>query len=92
MFKIKLPTLDVTISISSISPDNSAPIKFEGDAKGFVKELASMYGMYGHRIGRLSTPLDLNAAIVKSGLDYEIIEGAEILEMPQEEIPAGAKW
>lgn len=51
-----------------------------------------MYGMYGHRIGRLSTQLDLNAAIVKSGLDYEIIEGAEILEMPQEEIPAGAKW
>jgi hypothetical protein len=93
VFKVRLTRLDITVSIDSDSPDRRAQIVVAGENSQFMKQqIASMTGMYGHIIGNSTAPLDLNAALAGSGLDFEILEGADILKMPRQELPDGAKW
>ena len=96
MFKVLLSELNVTISINSNDPDTPAILEFEGDrivVATLKKQLAGMYGMYYHgTIGDATAPLDLDHALVTSKLKFEILEGADILKMPRQELPPGAVW
>ena len=96
MFKVLLPKLNVIITLDSNDPDVSEVIEFEGDDPATVEtiqdQVERMYGMYGHQISDATTPLDLNAALAKSIYEYEILEGADILKMPRQKLPPGAKW
>ena len=93
MFKIQIIEPNITISINANTPDKYARIKIAGeDANNFGRKLAQMYGIYGHLVGTNTTPLDLNAALANSGMEYEILEGADILKMRRQQLPPGAKW
>ena len=95
MFKVLLPDYNVTISIDSNDPDVSEMIEFEGDDPKIVEtireQVDNMHGIYGHMLCDCTTPLDLHAGLVKSIYEFQILEGAEILKMPRQQLPPGAK-
>ena len=93
MFKIYLIDIDVTIAIESELPDYKSRLVFTGKNAKFIKNrIIGATGMYGHSIGLSTTPLDLNAAIVKSEFNYRIVEGAQILDLPRQELKNDAIW
>jgi hypothetical protein len=96
-------SIDATISIDSDSPERaSAPPKggrygkatWTGKDAALLSDwITNQDGMYGHRVGESPNPLDAVAALTgATWLEWEIAEGAEILDMPREELPPGAVW
>lgn len=86
--------IDATISIDSDSPDRYGKATWTGkDAALLSNWLPGQSGMYGHGVGESPNPLDAVAALTgATWLEWEIVEGKEILEMPRQKLPPGAKW
>jgi hypothetical protein len=87
-------SIDATISIDSDSPDRYGKATWTGKDAALLSDwITNQYGMYGHRVGESPNPLDAVAALTgATWLEWEIVEGAEILDMPREELPPGAVW
>lgn len=92
MFRVK--TNFGEVSIDSDSPDKSAPIVVTGGIPALANHLQDMLsksvGFHGRLLGQECSPLDLHAVLVITGLKFQILEGEEILAMPQTPIPDGA--
>jgi len=86
------------VSLNSDNPDKTAPIVVEGDDQAVAAiwdVLPHCSGMFGHGVGRSTSPIDLNAAMLYRGYGMaaftpRLIEGAEILEGWTHNIPDGA--
>lgn len=87
-------SIDATISVDSDSPDRSGNATWSGKDAALLSDwITNQYGMYGHRVGENPNPADLNSALIAATwLDWEIVEGEEILEMPRQKLPPGAMW
>jgi hypothetical protein len=87
-------SIDATISIDSDSPDCYGKATWSGKDAALLSDwLPNQYGMYGHHVGEKPNPLDAVAALTgATWLEWEIVEGKEILEMPRQKLPPGAKW
>lgn len=90
MFKV-LVNSTIEVAIAATRPHQHAQTTYKGDEDGrFADWIPLEYGVRGKRVGDDASPLDLVAALTKSKLKWEIIEGAEILDLPITELPKGA--
>jgi hypothetical protein len=87
-------SIDAVISIDSDSPDRAGNATWSGKDAALLSDwITNQYGMYGHQVGENPNPLDAVAALTgATWLEWEIVEGKEILEMPRQKLPPGAKW
>jgi hypothetical protein len=87
-------SIDVTITIDSDHPDRHGQATWTGKDAALLSDwLPRQYGMYGHGVGENPNPLDAVSALTgATWLEWEIVEGKEILDMPREELPSGAVW
>jgi hypothetical protein len=96
VFKVKV-NATIIISIDSDNRDRPAPIQVDSIngtdpqmVKIWYKKLSNMHGMYGHLLDKATSPIDLNAALLQNKIEFEILEGREILDLPRAELPPGA--
>jgi hypothetical protein len=84
--------VDIMISVNSDRPYKSGATTYEGSDKALLSEwLPDQYGMYGKRVGDDAKPIDLVAALTAATwLEWEIISGKEILDLPVPPLPPGA--
>jgi hypothetical protein len=87
-------SIDVTIAIDSDSPDRYGKATWTGKDAALLSDwLTDQYGMYGHTVGENPNPLDAVAALTgATWLEWEIVEGKEILDLPRQQLPDGAVW
>jgi hypothetical protein len=85
MLKINTPFGKVWIAVNN--GDDMA--KLEAEDPYLLEQLRRTMGR-DHMMGESGRAADLEAALINLGLDYEILEGAEILEMEIEPLPEGA--
>jgi hypothetical protein len=85
---------DHVVSIDSDHPDKPAPLQIEGDNPDEIRRwISGMCGFRGIGLdGESEAPSDLIAGLCVEKADFEILEGEEILDIPTEELPAGAVW
>jgi hypothetical protein len=84
--------IDCTISIDSPHPYKGGKVVYEGNRSIFAEWLPDQYGMRGKRVGDTPSPANVLAALKSAyWLDWKIIEGHEILEIPTA-IVAGRKY
>jgi hypothetical protein len=85
-------SIDAKISIETDMPEQSGTTTWSGDDSDMISDWSiGQYGMYGHYIGENPTPISLvHALTVAIWLEWEIIEGKEILDIPLEELPPSA--
>lgn len=85
-------SIDAVISIDSNLPDHSGVATWTGnDAASIADWLTSQYGMYGKPVGENPSPIDLIHSLTKATwLEWEIVEGRDILDLPVSELPPGA--
>jgi hypothetical protein len=86
--------IDVTITIDSAKPDKYGKTTYGGADSSLISQwLPNQHGMYGHRVGDEANPLDVSAALsAATWIEWEILEGEEILDMPRQKLPPGAVW
>lgn len=78
--------IDATISISS-----TETVYTGADQDLIAQWLTDQYGMDGKRVGDDPSVRDVVAALTSATwLEWEILEGKEILDLPEPELPAGA--
>jgi hypothetical protein len=81
------------VSISTLFPDQSNKLVSENQA--LLRELAAEFGLR-HSIGQGTSPRELIACLKRFQAEdvpkysYEVIAGAEILEIPEAALPEGA--
>jgi hypothetical protein len=85
MFKIQVE--DSIVSIDVAAPDEAG--KIECSDLALMATLSNTFGLHT-TLGESASPEALEAAVKKLGLKYEIIEGADILDMPIQPMPDGA--
>lgn len=78
------------------NPNGSDVIQYKGpkDSVELVKrDLENSGGLYGHLIGEMTTPIDLEAAMLSEQMALyapELIEGQDILDAYENDIPEDA--
>lgn len=84
--------IQATISIDSTQPYKAGKTTYEGTDKALMREwIPDQYGMRGKRVGDNASPADLNHALMAATwLEWEIISGQEILDIPEQSLPPGA--
>jgi hypothetical protein len=84
--------LDATVSIETIVPYMGGMTTWNGDDLALITDwLPDQYGMRGKPVGDEPSPIDLIHAItLTTWLEWEIIEGKEMLDVPVPELPSGA--
>lgn len=84
--------IEVTISIDSTLPYKSGKTIYTGADKALMIEwMPDQYGMRGKRIGDSASPADLYHALKSATwLEWKIISGQEILDIPDNSLPPGA--
>ena len=92
MFKIKINLpFDISgeIWLDTERLEASADLKWDDSIDSYVRDLLSTgYGFRGG-ISEVTCPLDLNKAIKDSGVDLEIVEGADILNQEIQPVVEG---
>lgn len=79
-----------TIKLAVSDPNDTAAIAFDEDS-WLADELKNKaYGFRTPYNPNACSAFDLIAALVSISAEYEVLEGAEILSMPEETIPANA--
>lgn len=92
----------VLVSVDTDDPNVTVPIEYEIDpdwaglAEGMLLAYRAVinrgYGAFGHLIQGAASPIDLHAAILSiPNVSFEILEGAELIENWNPQIPAGAQ-
>lgn len=94
MFKIRVSkdgqSAEATLRVEN--GNTSYPVIFEGPLSLLVERyLNDAYGPFGHTINlSRANPIDLHYALSQSPFDFEVLEGAELVEVYDPEIPEGA--
>ena len=95
MFKVKITgrrqdsNNQAVLSLKVKDPNDLAPIIWKGD-NSYQSAIYSAFG-FRHSLSKdACNVFDLNAALISLKIDHEVIEGAELLDMPEAEIPEGA--
>lgn len=86
--------VEVMITVDSSQPYKSGKTKYEGADRALISDwLPDQYGMYGKRVGDDAKPINVFAALTSATwLEWEIIEGKEILDLPAPPERPGAKY
>ncbi len=86
--------IDVTIAVRSEQPYKSGKITYDGADKTSISNwLPDQCGMRGKLIGDDASPTDVAAALTKATwLEWKIISGQEILDIPAPPSRPGAKY
>lgn len=85
--------LNTIVTIDSRRKFGDGEMTIEGSNSEEVKGwISSQMGMYGHSLGdETNSPIDLVAALnLGKFIEWEIIEGADILNQETPELPKGA--
>lgn len=97
MIKYNLAAGQVIISLATTDTHDSVTIEYEGDDEDLVElvrqKLESQCGVFGHRIAKSTTPIDLDAALKSQAMARfrpRIVEGAEIVKAYTSGVPKGA--
>ncbi len=86
----------IFISLPVTDGNSSALMEFEGGDMAVAKakfELLNQYGAFGHKMGKVTTGYDLDAALNSPGMarfSARILEGEEIVRNYDPGIPDGA--
>jgi hypothetical protein len=82
----------IEIEIAATRPYQHAETTYIGDDEDWISEwLPDQYGVRGKPVGDDASPIDTNAALVAAAwLEWEIVLGQEILDMPEPPLPPGA--
>lgn len=86
----------VTISLDAASPNERANIVIAGDEslKTIISDILSRsYGAFGHTIGEVTSPIDLNSALLNSAFSdfaIELMQGKELVSSYDPLVPEGA--
>jgi hypothetical protein len=85
-------SVDITISIDTNLPYARGRTTWDGDNLALVADwLPDQYGKRGKPVGDEPSPIDLiHALTLATWLEWEIVEGKEILDLPVPELPLGA--
>jgi hypothetical protein len=84
------------VSLNAEEPQRLVPIIYEGEPLGcnYIRSiLINQVGLFGHLISLSTTPIDLSASMMSSDMQRfkpELVEGSELLENYNPEIPDGA--
>lgn len=92
----------VLVSVDTDDPNVTLPINYEIDPAfaGLAESMLPVYrnvinnayGAFGHLIQGSASPIDLHAAILSiPKISFEIIQGAELIETWNPQIPAGSQ-
>ena len=86
--------IEVTITVKSTQPYQCGKTTYSGADKALISNwLPDQYGMRGKQVGDDARPTDLVAALTKATwLEWEIISGQEILDIPAPPSRPGAKY
>jgi hypothetical protein len=86
--------VQVTITVNSTQPYKSGKAIYEGADKALISNwLPDQHGMYGKTIGDDVSPANIVAVLTSATwLDWEIISGQEILDLPAPPNRPGAKY
>lgn len=92
----ELAAEQVLISLDVTTPNESALIRYSGDANTIAmvkRRIQQECGMFGHRIGNATTAVDLNVALSAPALvrfSPKLKLGSEIIQNYKLDIPSGA--
>ena len=87
MFKVKTSFPDAMISINVKAPDEAGKIRCSD--RQLMTLLSNTFGLHTI-LGSSGSPEALVAALHNKEIEYEILEGAEILDLPRVPLPDGA--
>jgi hypothetical protein len=84
--------VQIEIAIDADRPCQHGQTTYEGDKESWIADwLPDQYGVRGKPVGDDASPVDLVAALAAANwLNYDILEGEEILDLPEPELPPGA--
>ena len=87
-------SIQVTITVNSDQPYQNGKTTYEGADKALISNwLPDQYGMYGKRVGDDAKPINVSAALTAATwLEWEILEGKEILDLPAPPNRAGVMY
>lgn len=86
----------IAISLEAASPHERANIVITGDESLKIivsDELSRSHGAFGHTIGEVTSPIDLDSALRSSafsGYRIKLTQGAELVSSYDSGIPKGA--
>jgi hypothetical protein len=92
MFKIRL-TLpfdesgDIWLDTDKL--ESLSNLEWDATADRYVAELLATGHGYRGTISRVTRPLDLNKAVTESGVEFEVVEGADILNQEIQPVVLG---
>ena len=93
MYKIKLQSMDVTIGLDTVDPNESVEAIYNGRSQeiDFIKsQIDDAFGAFGHRVNsQFINPIDLSKIVFAdlADLSPEVIEGEEIVGAYDPNIP-----
>jgi hypothetical protein len=88
MIQIKIDDAILTLDVDR--PDKRGVPIWTGDYAEIAAWLPNQYGLRGHKVGENPRPRDVIHALIAGKKRYEIIEGKEILDLPEPKLPKGA--
>jgi hypothetical protein len=91
---VRFKLVDGTIiSIDSDLPEKWGLMQIEPESQELREQISLWSGLRGISLDDKSNcPVDLEAGLLIEKIPFEVIEGAEILDLPLEELPPGAVW
>jgi hypothetical protein len=87
---VKIEIDNAILSIDSTRPDQHGVATWDGDSANLSKWMPYQIGMFGHIVGDNPSPIDAIACLNTAGKKYRVIEGKEILDLPEPKLPKGA--
>ena len=86
--------IQVAISVDSTEPYKRGKTTYQGTDKALISNwLPDQYGMYGKTVGDDASPINVVSALTSATwLEWEIISGQEILDLPAPTNRPGAKY
>ena len=92
MFKINIDLpFDISgnLGLDTDRLEFPADLRWDDSLDRYTQDLlATGYGFRG-TIGKVTCPLDLNKAVADSGVDFEVVEGADILQKEIQHVVEG---
>jgi hypothetical protein len=95
-YKLRIGGKDFFVSLDVEELQQSAPIIYEGASLGcdYIRSiLRNQTGAFGHLISNATNPIDLYAAMMSADMQRfnpELVEGSELVENYDSQIPDGA--
>jgi hypothetical protein len=87
---IKIKIENAVLSLDVEHPDKRGVAIWTGDYAEIAAWLPNQYGLRGHKVGENPSPRGVIHALIAGKKQHEIIEGKEILDLPEPKLPKGA--